>query len=361
MQALNLLSNFDPVVGGIIHVGASVGQECSDYYASGAQPCVYIEPIAEIFDILERNVSNFPGHVAIKALCSDSEGEEVVFNVASNGGQSSSMLAFGEHAKIYPNIKYIDARRMRTRTLDSIVAERFADVDFSLLVIDTQGADLKVLRGAVSLLSRIDAVFVEVSEQALYEGGCTHEEVTAFLGDNGFQMKWMSIGPDGWGDAFYLTRRPLVKAQGPDLPAPSRNLALGRPASQSSRSEYSRPDDPQGAVNGVRNGQFGFHTAFEESPWWQVDLGEVMPIGEIRIYNRVDQEAARARTLIVLVSDDNVAWRCIHRQEGRPFGGVKRGPLRVLPERTAARFVRLQLQERQYLHLDEVEVYGPVA
>ena len=92
-------------------------------------------------------------------------------------------------------------------------------------------------------------------------------------------------------------------------------------ASQSSRSEYSRPDDPQGAVNGVRDGRFGFHTALEEDPWWQVDLGQVMPIGEIRIYNRIDQEAARARTLIVLVSDDGVAWGCIHRQAGRQFGG----------------------------------------
>jgi hypothetical protein len=48
------------------------------------------------------------------------------------------------------------------------------------------------------------------------------------------------------------------------------NLAIGKPASQSSLSRWSRPNDAQGAVNGRRTGGFGFHTDDEAAAWWRV-------------------------------------------------------------------------------------------
>ena len=32
-------------------------------------------------------------------------------------------------------------------------------------------------------------------------------------------------------------------------------------------------DDAVGACDGVKNGKWGFHTALEDDPWWQIDLG----------------------------------------------------------------------------------------
>ena len=56
----------------------------------------------------------------------------------------------------------------------------------------------------------------------------------------------------------------------------AKNLALGRPATQSSVSRWSKFPTPEadaaGAVNGTIDGQPGFHTANEPCPWWQVDL-----------------------------------------------------------------------------------------
>lgn len=136
------------------------------------------------------------------------------------------------------------------------------------------------------------------------------------------------------------------------------NLARGKPASQSSTSEWSRRDDAQGAVDGIINGSYAFHTGNQANPWWQVDLGVQASIDEVRIFNRLDCCAERARTLQVMLSEDGRQWRTVYRHGGDLFGGRDGKPLKVALRGASARFVRLQLNEANWFHLDEVEVYG---
>ncbi len=136
------------------------------------------------------------------------------------------------------------------------------------------------------------------------------------------------------------------------------NLARGKPASQSSRSQWSRPDDPQGAVDGVINGGYAFHTNNEANPWWQVDLGASYRLAEVRLYNRMDCCGERARTVQIMVSDDGRNWRTVYRHKGSVFGGKDGKPLVVVLSDVQARHVRLQLNESNWFHLDEVEVMG---
>lgn len=142
-----------------------------------------------------------------------------------------------------------------------------------------------------------------------------------------------------------------------DPAASGENRAKGRPANQSSRSDWSTSNDAQGAVDGVKNGSFGFHTASEPNPWWQVDLGVAKPISEVRVFNRLDFNPERARTLQVFVSNDGKNWTRLFANDGSIFGGADGHPLRVMLKGTNARFVRLQLAETTYFHLDEVEIY----
>jgi hypothetical protein len=152
------------------------------------------------------------------------------------------------------------------------------------------------------------------------------------------------------------------------------NIALNKPAQQSSFSVWSTgPNDAEGAVNGVKNGSYHFHTDFQpndkhpEYAWWQVDLQGVYTLSEVRIFNRMD-EAARANTLQVLLSTDGNQWTLVYDNRrdnnGAVFGGyrgddTKNDPLRVIAQVSGkpARFVRLQLAEPNFLHLDQVEVY----
>lgn len=166
----------------------------------------FVEPIPHIFAKLQKTLTQYPGYVGIQALCSDVANEWVDFFVSSNDGGSSSMLGLGNHASLYPSISYVETLHLQTSTADNIAKSHFPGTDFDLLVLDTQGAEMHVLRGAVDLLQRSKAAWIEVSEEPLYEGGCTFEEVTAFTRSFGMKLRQVSIGKEGWGDALYVKK-----------------------------------------------------------------------------------------------------------------------------------------------------------
>lgn len=136
------------------------------------------------------------------------------------------------------------------------------------------------------------------------------------------------------------------------------NLARGKHASQSSTSSWSHANDAEGAVDGIINGGYGFHTENERNPWWQVDLGNRASLTDVRVFNRLDCCAERAQTLQVLLSDDARSWRTVYRHSGNPFGGKDGKPLVASLSGESARYLRLQLKEANWFHLDEVEVCG---
>jgi hypothetical protein len=143
-------------------------------------------------------------------------------------------------------------------------------------------------------------------------------------------------------------------------PNPKLNLALNKPTAQSS---VYLPEvygyDHQGACNSNKNGRFGFCTLKENQPWWQIDLQGTHQLSEIKIYNRMDCCQERASTLNVLLSQDALNWELYYSNDQQNvFGGIDGKPLLVNVQHQATRFVRLQLRENEYLHLDEVEIYG---
>jgi len=114
-----------------------------------------------------------------------------------------------------------------------------------------------------------------------------------------------------------------------------------------------------GGVDGIINGKFGFHTDNEANPWWQVDLGTAQRLDRAVLFNRTDCAAERAKTVTVLLSDDGAAWRVAYRHDGTVFGGQGQGePLTVDLAGQSARFVRLQLREATWFHLDEAQVFA---
>ena len=132
-------------------------------------------------------------------------------------------------------------------------------------------------------------------------------------------------------------------------------LRYGIPTSQSDK--ITPAADAVGACDGVINGEWGFHTGLEENPWWQVDLGEIMTIDSLRIYNRCDGFEDRAARVRVLCSEDGEHFSVVYIHDGTPFGGhTDSQPLTVPMNGHSTRFVRLQLPGKVYLHLDEVEV-----
>jgi len=140
-------------------------------------------------------------------------------------------------------------------------------------------------------------------------------------------------------------------------PAARINIAIGKPATQSSFSKWSKGDDAAGAVTGAMPENFGFHTAEEMAPWWQLDLLQTYWIDRIVLHNRRDGWQDRARSLVVDVSEDGATWQLIH--AGTVFfTDGEHGALTLpLGGKIPARHVRVSLTEKTVLHLAQVEVF----
>ncbi len=217
--------------------------------------------------------------------------------------------------------------------------------------------------------SSICTAAVHVGQISQANGGTVTIEMRpgqpSYMGTGRYGVMSESYG--GWSSSFvviaaaaapqgrsYTTQPRQAAASCPE--GASGNLALNKPAQQSSTSQWSHANDAQGAVDGVKNGRYAFHTNHEANPWWQVDLQGVCLLAELRIFNRLDCCAERARTIRVLLSTDGTAWQQVYAHNGQTFGGTDGKPLIVPLNGMPARFVRLQLNDTNWLHLDEVEI-----
>lgn len=349
---LKLLSELRlPAPRSIVHVGANSGRdEVTNYKKSFAKTCLYIEPLPSIFQELVKNLKDLPNHLPIQALCSDRDDEEIIFNVASNEGRSSSIFPWGNHKNLYPNTDYLDQLKIKTKTLDTLL-EDYSDTRFDLLVMDTQGAELKILKGSHKFLEEnCSYIYTEIGEDPLYEGGCTFSEITSFLEAYGFRLKNMELNYKNWGNALYVK----------DVPSPKVNIALNKPTRQSSISMKGKVSSS--AVNGSKDGNPSFCTEKETNPWWEVDLDQDYIINEIRLYNCIDYNDESVKTLKVLISSDQENWETVYiNDEQLVFGGVAGRPLLIEIKNQQTRYIRLQLNEFTQFHLDEVEVYGTLS
>jgi hypothetical protein len=118
-------------------------------------------------------------------------------------------------------------------------------------------------------------------------------------------------------------------------------------------------DDAAGGCDGIVDGKWGFHTGKARNPWWQVDLGETQSISRIVVWNRC-QAAERAARLMIRLSDDARNWTTVYQHDGTVFYGfTDQKPLGVKLADRRARFVRIELPGEEFLHLEEVQVFGP--
>ncbi|WP_426751553.1 discoidin domain-containing protein [Myxococcus sp. Y35] len=135
---------------------------------------------------------------------------------------------------------------------------------------------------------------------------------------------------------------------------PFRNLALNKPATQSSLL-----NDAQAwkAVDGNTDGVFPnlsvTHTLGapqDPQPWWMVDLEAQRWIGSVVLHNRTDCCAERLSNFKLMVSADGTTWHEF------PHPG-QAGTVTRIPVRRSGRYVKVQLLGGGPLSLAEVEVF----
>lgn len=147
------------------------------------------------------------------------------------------------------------------------------------------------------------------------------------------------------------------------------NLALNRPATQSSTLPGFASAAAGAAVDGVTNGNFFTgsvtHTSQEASPWWQVDLGASAMVNTVTTWNRTDCCGDRLSDFWVFVSDtpflptdtpttlQNRALTFAFHQTSAPNPSTA-----IAAGGFQGRYVRVQLTGTNYLSLAEVQVFG---
>mgnify|MGYP003332726712 CR=1 FL=1 len=73
---------------------------------------------------------------------------ELDFNLSSNDGESSSILNPLDHKTVYPNISFLDKIKVQVKRFDSLIDQFDIDINsFNIIISDTQGYELEVLKG----------------------------------------------------------------------------------------------------------------------------------------------------------------------------------------------------------------------
>ena len=204
-----LLRSLERPFANVVQVGANRGQELAAFEAYGVDWGIMIEPLDLPFHKLRKWSRGRPRYIPVQALCSSQEGIEYDFFVATNVGASSSILPPTRHLIEHPEVEFPTTIKLVSTTVDAIVAQVLASHpelqvgQLDTLMIDVQGAELKVLMGSTSLLQHVRQIFTEVSYN-LYDGGASLEDLQGFLKAFGFELAAFEQNRHRWGDALFV-------------------------------------------------------------------------------------------------------------------------------------------------------------
>jgi hypothetical protein len=164
------------------------------------------------------------------------------------------------------------------------------------------------------------------------------------------QLKWMRIFRIGVVAAGTVVLLVLLVLR---LIAP-KNFALNKPATASS---YMFGTVAAGAVDGSKNGTYGYHSLIEDSPWLSIDLGRPIAISRIKVFGRGDGYYDQSIPLALETSDDGTTYQQIALRS-EPFSEFD--PWTIQPTALVTRYLRLKTMRHSYLVIGEVEVNGSV-
>jgi FkbM family methyltransferase len=198
-------------VTGVLQVGANTGQEMPLFLEQGVRYGTLIEPIDGPFAALKERCAGLPGYALVQALCGSVDGDEVDFHLASNNGESSSILKPARHLKDHAWVTFPHVVRVKAVTLDSVVklvSRQRPEIPAAtnLLYMDVQGAELKVLQGASHVLDAVTYIYSEVGIGGSYEDDVELLDLLKFVRRWNFKLYDLESEHFGFGNALLVKR-----------------------------------------------------------------------------------------------------------------------------------------------------------
>ena len=170
-------------------MGAHRGTEAA-IYDWFHKKTLWIEANPKIFIELENNVSTYVNQKAYNILLHETDDEEFLFNISSNDGASSSIYNFGTES-LKDNLKMVEKIKLKSKKIDTFLLQKSVQAkDYDFWVMDVQGAELPVLKGAKKSLESCNFIYVEVSHGDYYKNGTQWTDLKNFLKINNFENMW---------------------------------------------------------------------------------------------------------------------------------------------------------------------------
>lgn len=181
---LGLLVDHGVDLKGILHIGAHYGEEAQHYREYVGENVIWIEGHPTYAAVLSAN-PQLGDQLAHEACLSDTSGSNVEFFVTKDE-YASSLLRPALHQEYNPHAPTTHSIQVATITYPDFLAALPADIqarhnDCNVLVLDVQGAEMKVLTGMGDRVFQFDAIAAEYSTVEFYEGGARLEELDELL------------------------------------------------------------------------------------------------------------------------------------------------------------------------------------
>lgn len=204
-----LLQKYNIRPTGVLHIGANTGQEAPDYYSNSVDHTIWVEADPSLILGLIHTLSPYSNHIIFNDCLTNTDGEELTFHIANNGGQSSSILQLHLHERVHPEVHYVRDINVKTKRLDTLFNSNELNIeDYSFVNIDIQGVELLCLKGFGELLYKVKYLYVEVNDNELYQNCALYGELYDYLRTFGFVMKEKVMsGNHGWGDSFMMNEK----------------------------------------------------------------------------------------------------------------------------------------------------------
>lgn len=225
-----LFSKYNVKCKGIIQVGAHFAEEHEDYKQLGVEKFIYIEPCESAFKVMkDKFLDKTFGVIGIcpngiddpyrlygcdmgngvelfKYACGEDVGILPMYVSHQNEGQSNSLLKPDLHLQQHKEIIFDDAEIVDVVKLDDIM---YQHENYNFLVMDCQGYEGHVLKGATETLKHVDYIYTEINRGSTYEGNTLFDELKSMLSDfQSVEEYWPSPNWT-WGDCF-LVRKTLL-------------------------------------------------------------------------------------------------------------------------------------------------------
>jgi FkbM family methyltransferase len=130
----------------------------------------------------------YPNCTVIKCALGQTDCE-MDFHLASNNGESSSLLKPLKHIEYYPHITFNKTISVPVRRFETIVKDYEINIsNFNVIISDTQGYDLECLKGFGESITNFDLIISEYINSNLYENDSNLQSFIDYLTPLGFEF-----------------------------------------------------------------------------------------------------------------------------------------------------------------------------